>query len=677
MDKNDINNNFVDSEPQKPFTEKQTTPLTNGYDPTQGGMPVFPQAGSHPTQADSQKDASVASNQVEAQSNTSVANDSVSANKATVEENSFSANKVANDENTAYKNEAMPNQNPSNNIGMQNENPYAQSNANSNSQINNQNNCDNAYYNTGNFYNANPAQPPFYQQGYYNPNQNAYYPNSQYGRANNTGYPQNPQYAQYPQQPQNPQNPNSFNPQPMQGYPSFPHPYGQPRQNGYAMPNPPQNGYYPPTMPNQAVPFENQTSGNKKKKMSGGLIAVIIVLSVLLVGSFAGLFAYAILEDSDKASSDNNSGFSISPPNDDSDKDDSDKKGSDKDDPDDDDDNKSSDYSNQADKNYGGIELQDKPKDAKTNKNYTAETAFNKASDSVVGILCFEDEVTTNEYCDSQGSGIILTADGYVVTNSHVIDNSKTKYKIQVVTADGTKYSAGVVGYDTRTDIAVLKLDDAKNLTPAVFGDSDKIELGEDIISIGNPGGLDYQNSITKGIVSATDRKLSSDSLVRYIQTDAAINPGNSGGPIVNLYGQVIGISTAKIVNEQFEGMGFAIPSQTAKSIIDSLMKHGYVKGRAKIGITGVTVTAATAQSNNVPQGILVSDITEGGPCDKTGIRTNDIITKADNKQVTSFSDIFEILENHKPGDEIEIEYYRTSDGSTHTIKVTLQEDVL
>ena len=145
---------------------------------------------------------------------------------------------------------------------------------------------------------------------------------------------------------------------------------------------------------------------------------------------------------------------------------------------------------------------------------------------------------------------------------------------------DGTTYNAGVVGFDSRTDIAVLKIDNPKNLKPATFGNSEEIELGEDIIVVGNPGGIDYQNSITKGVVSAVNRKLSSSSLVKYIQTDAAINPGNSGGPIVNMYGQVIGIATSKFVSEYYENMGFAIPSATAKDIVDSLIKNGYVNGR-------------------------------------------------------------------------------------------------
>ena len=319
--------------------------------------------------------------------------------------------------------------------------------------------------------------------------------------------------------------------------------------------------------------------------------------------------------------------------------------------------------------------LESKPKDANSNKSYTAESAFDKVSDSVVGIVGYTDEITTVENSATQGSGIILTSDGYVVTNAHVIGNSKTQYLLQVVTSDGKSYNAGVVGYDSRTDIAVLKMDDAKDLKAAAFGNSENIELGEDIIVVGNPGGLDYQNSITKGIVSAVDRKMSSTSLVKYIQTDAAINPGNSGGPIVNLYGQVVGIATAKIVSEKYEGMGFAIPSATAKDIIDTLMKKGYVEGRVKIGITGSNISSTVASAYGIPMGIMVDEISKDGPCYGTELKTDDIITGVDDKEIQSFSDIYEILETHKPGDKIVIKYYRMSDNSTGEVEVTLAED--
>lgn len=501
----------------------------------------------------------------------------------------------------------------------------------------------------------------------HNAPQGAYRQNPDYAYPQHNDY-SNPQYSARVNYPQNGmpvqnnyggQNVNYGGCNPQYQYNPNPQNYNPNYQNNRNMP-PQYNAYapYPPMPPRPP-----------KKKANAGLIALIVVLCVLLVGSMAGFFVYFVSENSKKQDDNSSNSYSFTMPN----------YGynipstepttapvSE---------HKESDYSDKADANYKGVVLESKPKDADTNKSYTAESAFNKVSDSVVGIVGYTDEITTVENSATQGSGIILTSDGYVVTNAHVIGNSKTTYLLQVVTSDGKSYNAGVVGYDSRTDIAVLKMDDAKDLKAAAFGNSENIELGEDIIVVGNPGGLDYQNSITKGIVSAVDRKMSSTSLVKYIQTDAAINPGNSGGPIVNLYGQVVGIATAKIVSEKYEGMGFAIPSATAKDIIDTLMKKGYVEGRVKIGITGSNVSSDVASAYGIPMGIMVDEISKDGPCYGTELKTDDIITGVDDKEIQSFSDIYEILETHKPGDKIVIKYYRMSDQSTGEVEVTLAED--
>lgn len=506
------------------------------------------------------------------------------------------------------------------------------------------------------------------QQGAYRQNPEFVQQNPDYAYEQHNDY-SNPQYTARVNYPQNGmpvqnnyggQNVNygGYNPQ-YQYNPNLQNQYNPNFQNNRNLP-PQYNAY---------APYPPMTPRPPKKKANAGLIALIVVICVLLVGSMVGFFVYFVSENNKKQDDNPNDSYSFTMPN----------YGynipstqpttapvSE---------HKESDYSDKADANYKGVVLESKPKDADTNKSYTAESAFNKVSDSVVGIVGYTDEITTVENSATQGSGIILTSDGYVVTNAHVIGNSKTAYLLQVITSDGKSYNAGVVGYDSRTDIAVLKMDDAKDLKAATFGDSENIELGEDIIVVGNPGGLDYQNSITKGIVSAVDRKMSSTSLVKYIQTDAAINPGNSGGPIVNLYGQVIGIATAKIVSEKYEGMGFAIPSATAKDIIDTLMKKGYVEGRVKIGITGSNVSSDFASAYGVPKGIMVDEISKDGPCYGTELKTDDIITGIDDKEIQSFSDIYEILETHKPGDKIVIKYYRMSDQSTGEVEVTLTED--
>lgn len=485
-----------------------------------------------------------------------------------------------------------------------------------------------------------PIQTPFESQPVHNDYSQPVYQNSYYN--------QQQLYQHYNEPVQNMQSPQSV--------PNMPYPNQQYRSN------------IPPYQPIPPIPPQPQ---QPPAKANAGLIAIIAVLSVLLVSSFIGILVHITSNAPKSSNSDNNNAFNFTIPEYDYTIPQTEEETSPTATHDD------TDYSDKIIPNFKGISLQDKPKDASTNKAYTAETAFDKASDSVVGVVCYSDKVTNVEDCDSQGSGIIITSDGYVVTNAHVIGNSKTAYIIQVVTADGKTYNAGVVGYDTRTDIAVLKMDGAQALKAASFGDSAKITLGEDIIAIGNPGGLDYQNSITKGIVSAVNRELSSTSLVKYIQTDAAINPGNSGGPIVNMYGQVIGIATSKIVSEQFEGMGFAIPSSDVKTVADSLIKNGYVAGRVKIGITGYAVDTATATAYGYPSGILVQDISTDGPCANTELKSEDIITELDGQSIASFSDIYSVLEQHKPGDKVKLKYFRPSSEKYGEIEITLQEDIL
>lgn len=505
---------------------------------------------------------------------------------------------------------------------------------------------------------ANPTEnvPPYQQNQ--NPNPNTYAQPWQYGYGQYPYSGQNPQYNQNNQQYGQYQNNTGYN----QNVPPY-------QQNMYGQPPYGNNGTY-----NQQY-NPQMYAQYPQKKTKGGIIALIIVLCSLLTIGFIGMMVYGfsvdIKEDLNNDRSDSGNSFRI--PKEDSTTPfetlpdtSSQSKTHDE-----------SDYSDKVNKDYSGMKLESNPKDAKTNDSYTAAKASEKVSDSVVGILCYSDDVpdqADTTTASSQGSGIIFSQDGYVITNAHVIGNSKTAYAIRVVTSDGKVYKAGVVGYDSRTDIAVLKMDDAKGLTPATFGDSSQLEVGQDIIVVGNPGGLDYQNTTTKGVISALDRKLSTSSLTKYIQTDAAINPGNSGGPLVNYYGQVVGITTSKIVSETYEGMGFAIPSQTVKSIVDTLVKNGYVEGRVKIGISGIAVTSDQASNYNIPQGIYVQSIVSGGPCDGTSLKKGDIITEVDGETITSFADVYAILETHKPGDKIKVKYYSSSSGDGE-VEITLQED--
>ncbi len=320
----------------------------------------------------------------------------------------------------------------------------------------------------------------------------------------------------------------------------------------------------------------------------------------------------------------------------------------------------------------GSIELNSLPRDKSNTDKYTTQYAYKKVAESTIGVVCYEKGFTGKPA--SQGTGIVITKDGYIATNSHVIGDSRTAYNVQVVTNDGTTYEAKVIGYDSRTDLAVLKVN-ANNLTPAEFCDSSLVEVGIDVIAVGNPGGMDFQNSLTRGVVSALNRELGLSAQVTYIQTDAAINPGNSGGPLSNMYGQVIGITTAKISSESVEGMGFAIPSRTVKEIVDDLMTQGYVNGRVRLGISGQAVSSSMQQYYNLPKGILVGEISEGGPCDNTDLKVNDIITKIDDDEITDFSDVYAILGEHKPGDKVVLTIYRRETGKTFEITITLMAD--
>ena len=496
-------------------------------------------------------------------------------------------------------------------------------------------------------------------------------------------YPQQPQQPVYP--PQNPQpnySPDSYDPvQHTAVYQNgaFVQPQPQPPQGyGYQPPQPPQ----PPQQPApdfnpyqrqpREIPTGYQPPKPPKQKSNKGLIVVIIVLSVLLAGSLAGIFGFLLLNGQNQQQSrkqENSNGFTIpeftmpngeglipvpsttAPVEE----------------------HKESDYSDKVQKDYAGLTLNKKPSDAETNKSYNSEYAFNSVSESVVGVMCYADKEKSTP--KSQGSGIIISSDGYVVTNAHVVGNSKTAYAIKVVASDGKEYNAGVVGVDSRTDIAVLKMDDAKDLKAATFGDSGETIVGEDIIIVGNPGGINYQNSMTKGIVSALDRDASNKSIVKYIQTDAAINPGNSGGPAVNMYGQVIGIASSKIASVTYEGMAFCIPSQTAKTIVDDLMKNGFVQGRVKIGISGVAVQEDDFSQYGLPKGIEVQSVDKDGPCGSTGLAAGDVVTELDGKKTTTFSEIYAVLEQHKDGDKVKIKYYQASTGKEVEEEVTLAAD--
>ena len=282
------------------------------------------------------------------------------------------------------------------------------------------------------------------------------------------------------------------------------------------------------------------------------------------------------------------------------------------------------------------------------------------------------------------GTGIVMSEDGYIITNAHCIYDNESEYKcgkavsVSVVMADDaeTEYEAQIVGYDLETDLAVLKID-ATGLTPAEFGNSDDLRVGEMVVAIGNPLGFELQNTVTCGIVSALNREVTiNEKDMTLIQTDAAINSGNSGGPLLNGYGQVIGINSAKMSSTygsaSVEGLGFAIPITDAKEIIEDLISNGYVTGRPQFGITGVTVTESDAERLNMPQGVFVYSVTDGSAAYDAGIRQGDVITAVEDTEITDMDTLNEVKNQYNAGDTIKITVFRA--GETMDVQLTLQE---
>ena len=291
-----------------------------------------------------------------------------------------------------------------------------------------------------------------------------------------------------------------------------------------------------------------------------------------------------------------------------------------------------------------------------------------KVRPSVVGVLAESQESVLS------GSGVIMSESGYIITNAHVIENGGS---VTVVTEDETRYEARVVGSDRKTDLAVLKIE-GENLTPAEFGSSSDLVVGELAVAIGNPLGMELFGSVTAGIISALDRKITfEDRTMVLIQTDAAINPGNSGGALVNGYGQIIGINSAKIVSEgytgtSYEGLGFAIPIDDAKPIVDSLIKLGYVPGRPVIGIVGEDVTPYYSEFFRRPQGVYIHGVTEGTDAVGKGIQSGDIVVAINGTRITSMSELNVIKDQFKTGDVVTLTIDRA--GKEYDIKITLTE---
>ncbi len=278
------------------------------------------------------------------------------------------------------------------------------------------------------------------------------------------------------------------------------------------------------------------------------------------------------------------------------------------------------------------------------------------------------------------GTGVAITEDGYIVTNAHVIYD--TEYgagladSISVLLNDEKSYDAEVIGYDTDCDLAVLKIK-ATGLTAAEFGDSDDLKLGESVIAIGNPLGFELMDTVTSGIVSGINREITiNDKAMTLLQTDAAINSGNSGGPLINKYGQVIGINSSKMSasysETSIEGIGFAIPSNEVAQIVDDIMEYGYVTGKPQLGISCQDVTETISKMYNLPVGVYVTTVTDGSAADKAGLKSGDVITAVDGEEVKTSAELNAKKNLHKAGETLELTYMRS--GNEEKVTVTLDQ---
>ena len=271
---------------------------------------------------------------------------------------------------------------------------------------------------------------------------------------------------------------------------------------------------------------------------------------------------------------------------------------------------------------------------------------------------------------DAAGSGFIITANGYIVTNYHVVEGAQT---ISVALDDGQIFKATIVGSDPRNDLSVLKID-GNNLPTVTLGKSADLEVGELAVAIGNPLG-ELSGTVTAGIISALDREVTIEGVtMRLLQTDAAINSGNSGGALINSFGEVIGINNAKNAGEGVEGLGFAIPVDTAKPIIESLIRYGYVQGRPKIGIGTRDITKQMAEYYKMPVGIYVSSVEANSAAAIAGIKVGDVIIKADGKETLTTDALNEAKTFHKVGDSMSITLVR--EGQEITVQMVLKEDL-
>ncbi len=315
------------------------------------------------------------------------------------------------------------------------------------------------------------------------------------------------------------------------------------------------------------------------------------------------------------------------------------------------------------------VNLQSTPKgDAgETVEGLTLQEIYKRNIPSVVSITC------TTSSGTASGSGVIFSEQGYIVTNNHVISGASA---ISVLLTDGRELNASLIGEDSVSDLAVLQVlgDD---LTPVQFGDSESIQVGDTVVAIGDPLGIKFRGTMTDGIISAINRDVEmSGRTMNLIQTNAALNSGNSGGPLINCYGQVIGINTMKIGafadTAGVEGIGFAIPSATVKTVVENIIAYGYVPGRPTLGLQTEALSQFYQHFYRMPNGLYITQVSDGSAAKQAGIREGDILLAIDGEAVTESDDLNAILFSHDVGDTVSVSIYRN--GETFTTQFALDE---
>ena len=313
------------------------------------------------------------------------------------------------------------------------------------------------------------------------------------------------------------------------------------------------------------------------------------------------------------------------------------------------------------------IEIQPGPE--VTDGGYETTYIYEKVNPSVVSITVYGNQSIA---ALGSGTGIVMSEDGYIITNAHVVDGGTN---VNVTFSDDTNANGTIVGMDVTTDLAIVKVD-KDGLTPAEFGDSSALKVGERIVAIGNAGGL--SSTMTQGIVSGLDRDLGEGARsLKLIQVDAAINPGNSGGPLINRKGQVVGINSSKIADVDYEGIGFSIPINEAKPILESIITHGYVTGRAVLGVSVVELNSSNGPINGLPsEGVCIMEFTPDSDLPGQGVQLRDVIIQANGVDIVTTDDLLTELDKYSPGDTFNLVIYRASTRRTFSVDVKLIESV-